>query len=58
MTDDPNRWTDPDNPQEAEIRYLVENTDLSPNQAKELVAKHGTDRETLLNLAREMQAEG
>lgn len=58
MTDDANQWTDPDSPEEAEIRHLVENTDLSPNQAKALVAKHGTDREKLLELARTMKAEG
>lgn len=51
-------WLDPDNAAEAEIRHLVENTDLSPNQAKELVAKHGSDRETLLRLAHTMKAEG
>jgi hypothetical protein len=49
MTDTPepdkNSWLEPENAADAEIRYLVENTDLSPLQAKELVAKHGTDRD-------------
>lgn len=58
MAKDPNQWTDPDTPEETEIRHLVENTDLSPRQAKQLVARHGTDRETLLKLARTMKAEG
>ncbi len=58
MAADPNEWTDPDTARDAEIRYLVENTDLSPLQAKELVEKHGTDRETLLKVARTMKAEG
>jgi len=58
MPADPNEWTDPDSRREEEIRYLVENTDLSPLQAKELVARHGTNRETLLAVARTMKAEG
>ena len=58
MNEKPNDWLDPDNPEEAEIRYLVEETDLSPNQAKELVQKHGLDREKLLELARQNKAEG
>lgn len=55
---DANDWTSPDNATEAAIRHLVETTDLSPLQAKELVAKHGTDREKLLEIARTMKAEG
>lgn len=58
MADDRNEWTNPQDEDEAEIKYLVENTDLSPLQAKELVAKHGADREKLLEIARTMQAEG
>ncbi len=58
MADDENTWLDPDDEREAEIRYLVEHTDLSPLQAKELVARHGADREKLLEVARTMKAEG
>ena len=58
MTDDKHEWLDPDNEEEATIRYLVENTDLSPLQAKELVARHGSDRAKLLEIARTMKAEG
>jgi hypothetical protein len=58
MADDRNEWTNPQDNDEAEIKYLVENTDLSPLQAKELVAKHGADRDKLLEIARTMQAEG
>lgn len=58
MADDRNEWTNPQDNDEAEIKYLVENTDLSPLQAKELVAEHGTDRDKLLEIARTMQAEG
>lgn len=43
---------------EGEIRYLAENTDLSPQQARELVRRHGNDREKLLEAARTMKAEG
>lgn len=55
---DKNAWTDPSDDREAIIRYLVENTDLSPLQAKELVAKHGVDREKLMEAARTTKAEG
>ena len=57
MANDPNHWTRPDTADEAEIRYLVENTDLSPLQARELVAEHGTDREKLMKIAETMKAE-
>lgn len=52
-----NAWLDPTNPEEAAIRYLAENTDLSPLQAKELVPKQGTDRGKLAELAKSMKAE-
>jgi len=41
-----------------EIRYITEHTDLSPNQARDLIKRHGTDRETLLKIAKTMKAEG
>jgi len=43
---------------EREIRFLAENTDLSPRQARELVVRHGSDRDKLLRIARTMKAEG
>lgn len=58
MADDANEWLDPDNEQQAAVRFLAENTDLSPLQARELVARHGTDREKLLKMAATMKAEG
>lgn len=58
MAHHPNEWLDPENRAEEEIRYLVENTDLSPLQAKRLVEKHGADRQKLLEIARTMKAEG
>lgn len=54
---DPNDWLGTDTKHAAEIRYLVEHTDLSPLQAKELVAKHGTNRPRLLELAKTIKAE-
>ncbi|MBL0935198.1 MAG: hypothetical protein IBJ07_10635 [Rhizobiaceae bacterium] len=56
--DDQNDWTSPDNKRDAEIKHLVENTDLSPMQAKELVAKYGVDRSKLMAAAKTMKAEG
>jgi hypothetical protein len=41
-----------------DVRYLSENTDLSPYQAREVIAKHGHDRRKLLEIARTMKAEG
>jgi hypothetical protein len=39
------------------VRYLAEHTDLSPKQARELIAEHGNDREKLLRIARTIKAE-
>lgn len=58
MADDKHEWLDPDNEEQAAIRFLAENTDLSPLQAKELVARHGADRARLTEIARTMKAEG
>ncbi|MET3659754.1 DUF3606 domain-containing protein [Aquamicrobium ahrensii] len=41
-----------------DVRFLAEETDLSPQQARELIEKHGNDREKLLEIARTMKAEG
>ena len=44
---------------EAELAmYLAEHTDLSPNQARELIRRYGEDREKLLEAARNFKAEG
>lgn len=53
----PHEWTDPKTADEEEIKHLVEHTDLSPNQAAELVRKHGPNRETLMKIAATMKAE-
>ncbi|PSJ56702.1 DUF3606 domain-containing protein [Kumtagia ephedrae] len=44
--------------EQAEIRHLAENTDLSPKQAHELVRRHGTDRKKLMEIAKTFKAEG
>ncbi|MHB2264225.1 hypothetical protein [Aliihoeflea sp. PC F10.4] len=54
---DSHGWMSPDDAREAAIRHLVEQTDLSPNQAAELVDEHGTDREKLMKIAATMKAE-
>ncbi|PBB78046.1 hypothetical protein CK218_27455 [Mesorhizobium sp. WSM3879] len=41
-----------------DVRFLAENTDLSPKQARELIREHGHDRDKLLEIARTMKAEG
>ena len=41
-----------------EVRFLTENTDLSPKQARELIAEYGHDRAKLLAIARTRKAEG
>jgi len=41
-----------------DVRFLAENTDLSPRQARELIREHGHDRGKLLEIARTMKAEG
>ena len=40
-----------------DVRFLAENSDLSPKQARELIREHGHDRDKLLRIARIMKAE-
>lgn len=40
-----------------DVRFLAENSDLSPKQARELIRERGHDREELLRIARTMKAE-
>lgn len=40
-----------------DVRFLAENSDLSPKQARELIREHGHDRDKLLKIARTMKAE-
>lgn len=58
MVEDQNEWMSPDDEREAAIKHLVENTDLSPNQAQDLVQLRGTDRTKLMAIAKTMKAEG
>ncbi|KUM26919.1 hypothetical protein AU467_19540 [Mesorhizobium loti] len=44
--------------EDPDVRFLAENTDLSPKQARELIREHGHDRDKLLKIARTMKAEG
>ncbi|MDX8450525.1 hypothetical protein [Mesorhizobium captivum] len=44
--------------EDPDVRFLAENTDLSPKQARELIREHGHDRDKLLEIARTMKAEG
>jgi hypothetical protein len=43
--------------EDRDVKYLAENTDLSPNQAHELIKEHGRDRVKLIRLAKTMKAE-
>jgi hypothetical protein len=40
------------------VQRLAETTDLSPNQARELVRRYGSDRRKLEEAARTFKAEG
>lgn len=44
--------------EDPDVRFLAENSDLSPKQARELIREHGHDRDKLLRIARTMKAEG
>jgi hypothetical protein len=43
--------------EEYEALYLAEHTDISPQQARDLIRKHGNDRRRLMEIARSMKAE-
>jgi hypothetical protein len=59
MSDDPSQTRSPRLAIEDEdVKFLAENTDLSPNQALELIEKHGRDRRKLLEIAKTRKAEG
>jgi hypothetical protein len=40
-----------------EALHLAETTDLSPNQARELILRHGNDHKKLMELAKIFKAE-
>jgi len=44
--------------QELEVQHLAETTDLSPNQARELLKRHGNDWEKIREEAKTFKAEG
>jgi len=43
--------------EDREVQHLAETTDLSPNQARELLRRHGDDRAKLKEVARTFKAE-
>ncbi|MBX9462918.1 MAG: hypothetical protein KL840_08095 [Aquamicrobium sp.] len=53
-----NDWLTSDSDEARAIRFLAEHTDVSPKQAKEIVRKHGYNREKLLQVAHTIKAEG
>ena len=58
MSDDRvNRGTRAAAGEEDEVRHLAETSDLSPNQARELIRKYGSDRQKLEEAARTFKAE-
>jgi len=44
--------------EDEDIKFLAENTDISPLQALELIKKYGRNREILLKEAQKFKAEG
>ncbi|MBA3449066.1 MAG: DUF3606 domain-containing protein [Pseudaminobacter sp.] len=62
MADDRNKTGGEDNShlsdeEEHEVLHLAETTDLSPNQARELIRRHGNDRAKLMEMAKTFKAE-
>ena len=52
----------PDDPatliEDEDVKFLAENSDLSPLQAQDLIRKIGRDRQQLLEEAKKFKAEG
>jgi hypothetical protein len=46
------------NGRELEVQHLAETTDLSPNQARELLRRHGNDFAKIREAAENFKAEG
>lgn len=44
--------------EEFEVKHLTETTDLSPNQARDLLRKHGNDWRKIEEEAKNYKAEG
>ena len=57
MPDKNRKRTKPES-QETEVQQLAETTDLSPNQARELIRKHRDDPDKLREQAKNYKAEG
>jgi len=48
----------PSKGEEFEVKHLAETTDLSPNQARDLLRKHGNDWRKIEEVAKTFKAEG
>src|SRR4051812_18424720 len=57
MTGKVARYDQPPKADETEALRLAEQTDLSPDQARELIRRHGNDHAKLLEIARTMKSE-
>ncbi len=44
--------------EDEDVKFLAENSDVSPLQAQKLIERFGRDREKLLEEARKFKAEG
>lgn len=53
-----NDWLTSDSEEARAIRFLIEQTDVSPKQAKEIVRELGYNRGILLQAAHTRKAEG
>jgi hypothetical protein len=60
MADKKNKRTRqrPSKGEEFEVKHLTETTDLSPNQARDLLRKHGNDWRKIEEEAKNYKAEG
>ena len=51
------RKAKPSKGEEFEVKHLAETTDLSPNQARELLRRHGNDWRKIEEIAKTFKAE-
>ena len=56
MSDRVERYDKPPKEDEEEALRLAEETEISPDQARELIRRHGNDHEKLMKIARTIQA--
>ena len=58
MAEKKTKRTRPTKGEEFEVKHLAETTDLSPNQARDLLRKHGNDWRKIEEEAKNYKAEG